>query len=422
MKLSKEEVLSIITTQPNGNIEEKQFKKKFPELYQEITSLSFPEEFKWTQKLYHFFHDDTDLKLGICPVCSKRCKFQKFNLGYCKHCSYKCTQLDKETQIKIKETCIERYGKEYYTQTDEYKERYEQTCLEKYGVTHSSKSKIVKEKVKETNQERFGVDCSFQSDDIKKKIKETCIERYGKEHYTQTQEYKEKSSKTCLKRYGKETYMQSDDFKQKSKETCIEKYDKEYNSQTNEWFEKTKETCQEKWGVSSYSQTNEWFEKTKETCLEKYGKEYYSQTEIAKERYEKTCLERYGVPNFMQSPESTKYHRKRIEYDGSTFDSTWEVKIYQYCKENDISCEYQPNIIFEYEYEGKKHYYHPDFLINGKIYEVKGDQFFDENGKMINPYDKESDLFEAKHQCMLQNNVIILRGEDIKNLNINIFK
>ena len=307
MKLSKEEVLSIISTQPNGNIEEKQFKKKFPELYQEITSLSFPEEFKWTQKLYHFFHDDTYLKLGICPICGKRCKFQKFNLGYCKHCSYKCTQLDKETQIKIKETCIEKYDKEYY-------------------------------------------------------------------------------------------------------------------SQTNEWFEKTKETCQEKWSVSSYSQTNEWFEKTKETCIERYGKEHYTQTDEYKERYEKTCLERYGVPNFMQSPESTKYHRKRIEYDGSTFDSTWEVKIYQYCKENNISCEYQPNIIFEYEYEGKKHYYHPDFLINGKIYEVKGDQFFDENGKMINPYDKESDLFEAKHQCMLQNNVIILRGEDIKNLNINIFK
>ena len=27
----------------------------------------------------------------------------------------------------------------------------------------------------------------------------------------------------------------------------------------------------------------------------------------------------------------------------------------------------------QYEYDGKVHTYHPDFLINGKVYEVKGD-------------------------------------------------
>lgn len=79
-------------------------------------------------------------------------------------------------------------------------------------------------------------------------------------------------------------------------------------------------------------------------------------------------------------------------------------------------CEYQPDIQFEYEYDGKKHIYQPDFLINGKIYEVKGDQFF-EDDKMINPYDRTFDgLFESKHQCMLNNGVIILRNKHISNL------
>ena len=56
------------------------------------------------------------------------------------------------------------------------------------------------------------------------------------------------------------------------------------------------------------------------------------------------------------------------------FDSSWEVKVYQYCKENNI------------------------------------------------PFDRTSDkLYEAKHQCMINNNIIILKEDDIKQLN-NILK
>ena len=47
---------------------------------------------------------------------------------------------------------------------------------------------------------------------------------------------------------------------------------------------------------------------------------------------------------------------------------------------------------------------------------MKGDHFFD-GDKMINPYDRTQDgLFESKHQCMLDNNVIILRREDIEKM------
>ena len=76
---TKEEVLSIIKTKPNGNIEEFNFKKKFPELYQELSTWNFPSDFKFIQKLYHYFNDDPELKLGLCPVCKNRCSFIKFN-------------------------------------------------------------------------------------------------------------------------------------------------------------------------------------------------------------------------------------------------------------------------------------------------------------------------------------------------------
>ena len=108
--------------------------------------------------------------------------------------------------------------------------------------------------------------------------------------------------------------------------------------------------------------------------------------------------------------------RKKTKYDNLMFDSNWEVIVYKYCKENNIPCEYQPNITFEYLYNNEIHQYHPDFLINGKLYEVKGNQFF-YNNKMINPYDRSQDeLYEAKHQCMIKNDIIILNGDDIKKI------
>ena len=53
--------------------------------------------------------------------------------------------------------------------------------------------------------------------------------------------------------------------------------------------------------------------------------------------------------------------------------------------------------------------YFPDFKIGDKCFEIKGDHFFKEDGTMQNPYDHSQDLlYEAKHQCMLKNHVIII--------------
>ena len=87
-------------------------------------------------------------------------------------------------------------------------------------------------------------------------------------------------------------------------------------------------------------------------------------------------------------------------------------------------------------YDERTWTYHPDFLINGKVYEIKGDHFFKYNEssgqeKMFCPYrnPKWSDeqyawvcgKFEAKHQCMIKNNVRIMRDADIKNLCVEMF-
>ena len=148
---------------------------------------------------------------------------------------------------------------------------------------------------------------------------------------------------------------------------------------------------------------------------------------------ESTCEDRYGVSNFSQSPLFSAYHRRRIFHDNIWFDSNWEVKVYDYLKGNHIPFEYSPSISLPYKYDGRTFYYHPDFLADGRLYEVKGDQFFRINEstgqeEMFNPYREqewsderyewECRKYEAKHQCMLRNNVIILRESQIDDLTL----
>ena len=110
MNISKEEVLRVILSRPVYNCQKNTFKTIFPEIYNEILKINFPLEFKFTQKLYHYIYDDLELKLGLCPICGKRCKFRSFNFGYQHHCSTKCSSLDKTVQEKSKQTCQERFG------------------------------------------------------------------------------------------------------------------------------------------------------------------------------------------------------------------------------------------------------------------------------------------------------------------------
>jgi hypothetical protein len=240
-------------------------------------------------------------------------------------------------------------------------------------------------KIKSTKKERYN-DENYNNF---KKAKETNIVKYGTPFVSKNQQVREKQLSTLLNLYGVTAPMKNKDIKQKYINTCQETYGASHPMKIESIKQKSKDNCKKIHNVPF----GFLLQKSRETCKEKYGVEYYTQTS-----------------------EFAKYHRKQIEYDSITFDSSWEVIVYKYCKENNIPCEYQPNIQFEYEYDGKKHIYQPDFLINGKLYEVKGSQFFDGN-KMINPYNRKLDIREeSKHQCMIKNNIIILKEKDIEKM------
>lgn len=58
-------------------------------------------------------------------------------------------------------------------------------------------------------------------------------------------------------------------------------------------------------------------------------------------------------------------------YDGIHFDSSWELAFYIYNKEHNIKIE-RCKEVRKYIIDNEEHEFHPDFIINNQIYEVKG--------------------------------------------------
>lgn len=303
----------------------------------------------------NYFKKDND---GICKTCGKPTEFLSLRLGYREYCCNKCVQTSKEIQEKIKKTNQERYGSDYYSKTDKWLNS-----------------------VKKTNQEKYGCDFAGQNKDVKEKALKTCLEKYGTTTYSQTEECKQKMADTNTKKYGKSAIMQVEEFKEKSVKTCQEKYGKDNVSQVKEIQDKKIETNQQRYGV-------DWFNNNKKAF--------------------KTNIQKYGVKYPMQNHDIRCKSQQKYLYNMKYFDSSWELAYYIWLKDHNIDFKYQPSISFEYEYNNSKHVYHPDFLVETEIYEIKGPQFF-KDGKMINPYDPSlNDLYEAKHQCIIKNNIKII--------------
>lgn len=287
-------------------------------------------------------------------------------------------------------------------------------------------------------KERCSIKCISIDPNVIKQKEETCLLKFGSKYMFQSDKFKKESAETCLKKYGRKFYVQTQEFKKKSKESCLKHYGVEYASQSNEFQNSVTNTSLKKYGISHWTKSEIIKEKIKKTCLEKYGvdnpfknekikekihntiKEKYGgpcpfSSNVIKEKARKTCLEKYGVKHPNQNPIIRKRGQHKYSYENVKFDSAPELALYIFLKDHQIPFEYQPNISFEYSYNGKKHVYIPDFKIEEQLYELKGDQFFNASNQMINPWnDSLNELMEAKHQCMLSNNIFIIRCADYK--------
>lgn len=352
---------------------------------------------------------DTYLKKendGKCAVCGNDTKFISILRGYRTCCGVDCnyiyarsllTEDSKARSIaNMHKTKLEKYGDPNYANH----EKTRQTKLEKYGDPNYTNYK----KACKTKLEKYGSETYTN----REKAKQTCLEKYGQEHYTN----REKCKETFKEKYGTENIFTLTEIKEKSEKSKLEKYGNKFFTNRKKFIE----TCNEKYGVNNVFAAPEIQEKIKIGNIEKYGVEYSWQAEQIKDKIKSTNIKKYGVSNPIQNHDIRLSTQHKYTYDDKNFDSSWELAYYIYLKDHNIEFEYQPDITFEYNYLNKIHYYHPDFKVNNDLIELKGLQFFENKNsanKMINPYDRtQDDLFEAKHQCMLKNNVKIITDCD----------
>jgi hypothetical protein len=222
----------------------------------------------------------------------------------------------------------------------------------------------------------------------KLKRQETCLKLYGDKNYNN----KEQAQQTMLERYGGTTTLTSN-LKQNVQQTNIKRYG----------------------GISPMCSTVI-VDKLKETYIQNNGGMGFA-SESVLEKYKINYKKKFGVENSSQNPLVRRKQATKYKYENINFDSKPEIAYYIWLKDNNINFEYQPNVKFEYLYENKLYYYIPDFKVENEYIEIKGLQFFknyDINETMINPFDRTQDAkYEAKHQCMIKNNVKILTDTKI---------
>lgn len=210
--------------------------------------------------------------------------------------------------------------------------------------------------------------------------------------------------KTCLEKYGEDSPNKTLQVKEKIKNTNLEKYKTICPANT---IESKNKQAQHKEEINK---------KRKETNLKKYGVEEYTRTQEYWERRRATCQKKYGADEWTKSDLFYQSFPGKFWCNNICFDSLPELAIYLYFIYHDLPIE-RPKTVFKYQSIDGEHIYHPDFKINEKLVEIKGDHFFNKEGILINPYsqeEKDQQIAKDKWQCMIENNVEVWKKEKYK--------
>lgn len=235
-----------------------------------------------------------------------------------------------------------------------------------------------------------------------------CCSRGCIQKYKPTQD---KIKHTKLEKYGDENYCNPD----KAKQTFLKKYGVTNPNRLPEIRAKIENTNLAKYGVKMTLNADSVKEKRNKTWIKKYGTSNILSLPKIRDKGKKTLFKRYGVSNISQCYEIQRKKTSRYEYKGIYIDSSWELAFFIYLEDHNMEFEYHPNIYYSYKYQNQNHKYFPDFKVGDEIIEIKGNQFLKADGSWKSYYKYgNDDLMEAKHQCILKNNIKILYENDIK--------
>ena len=147
------------------------------------------------------------------------------------------SQLEEIKEKKI-QTMLKNHNVKFPAQVKHYKEKSQNTNLKKYGTLHPLQSPEVQKIVRENNQKRFGKDYYFQTDEFKQLNIEYWMKHYGVDNPSRVPEIIEKIKYVFQTKYNVDNISQLEEIKQKKIETSRINYGVDYPNQNPEHFEK----------------------------------------------------------------------------------------------------------------------------------------------------------------------------------------
>ena len=281
--------------------------------------------------------------------------------------------------------------------------KYSKQQIEDYYNNHSlsSTARYMNTSLKTLNRvlDYYGIPKHNHADSIKF----GCIEKHGVDNVFQLDFVKDSSKDKKLLLYGSANYNN----RQKAIETSNEIYGQgNYNNR-----QKAFQTYKDRTGLDNPFQD---IDHLNQCIIDKYGSLesfYKMRTDIIIQNLE----DLYNVCNVSQIPEVAKKKvitsKHATASDGTCFDSSWEVKVYEYCLDHLIDVE--RNISIDFNYGGKHHRTFIDFKFNNQLYEVKGNHLLDGcfDYKMIIPIEVKLDLYR-KNNVTIITDICALKNRD----------
>ena len=295
----------------------------------------------------------------------------------------------------------------------------ERTCLAKYGVKCNFASEDPKLNGKTGLIKKYGVEHPLQSKRLFDKMRQTKVERYGDESYNNTAQTKATRLKkygrdnvgefgspehdaAMIAKYGTKDALKNEALRKKAEATCLKHYGVKHPIENKELNEKRRQTMLTRHGVEGMLQMPDYYRRAKDGMLRKYGVLNSSEIPGVREKISETWQSKTAEEIVSMRKKAAW---KNYCYNGEYFDSLPELSFFLYnklVKKNNIK---RSNAVFVYKFDNKAYKYLPDFEINGKLIEIKGDHLF---RKMLIENTKEN----AKYHCMLKNNVRIMTSKD----------
>jgi hypothetical protein len=166
-----------------------------------------------------------------CPTCKQpfTCERRKEKTYCCKKCAVNDPAVKEKNRIGVAKAFDSKYGGHPMAVNPQTKEKLTLTMIERHGKAWFSQTDEFVDKTKATKLERYG-DERYNNID---QMKQTCLERYGADNYKKTDECRKKYEETCLKKYGvphasmqgdRKEQINSSTFKQSHKKAMFKKF------------------------------------------------------------------------------------------------------------------------------------------------------------------------------------------------------